>query len=75
MAQSLTDDTAVGNTADDPADAEPNPSAATATLELTPQQAQEITWSDEYSILRMDGRAIGDDAVVEVTPVLLRLAK
>ncbi len=74
LAQSLTDDTAGGTTADDPADAEPNPSAATATLELTPQQAQEITWSDEYAILRMDGRAIGDDAVVEVTPVLLRLA-
>ena len=74
LAQSLTDDTAGGNPADDPADAEPNPSAATATLELTPQQAQEITWSDEYAILRMDGRAIGDDAVVEVAPVLLRLA-
>lgn len=74
LAQSLTEDTAGGNAADDPADAEPNPSAATATLELTPQQAQEITWSDEYAILRMDGRAVGDDAVVEVTPVLLRLA-
>ncbi len=74
LAQSLTEDTAGGNAADDPTDAEPNPSAATTTLELTPQQAQEITWSDEYAILRMDGRAIGDDAIVEVTPVLLRLA-
>ena len=75
LAQSLTEDTAGGNVADDAVDAEPNPSAATTTLELTPQQAQEITWSDEYAILRMDGRAVGDDSVVEVTPVLLRLAK
>jgi pilus assembly protein CpaB len=73
LAQSLTEDTAGGNAADDAADAEPNPSAATATLELTPQLAQEITWVDEYGILRMDGRAVGDDEVVEVVPTLLRL--
>ena len=73
LAQSLTEDTAGGNAADDAADAEPNPSAATATLELTPQLAQEITWVDEYGILRMDGRAVGDDEVVEVLPTLLRL--
>ncbi len=73
LAQSLTEETAGGNAADDAADAEPNPSAATATLELTPQQAQEITWVDEYGIIRMDGRAVGDDEVVEVVPTLLRL--
>ncbi len=73
LAQSLTEDTAGGNAADDPADAEPNPSAATATLELTPQLAQEITWVDEYGIIRMDGRAVGDDGVVDVVPTLLRL--
>lgn len=73
LAQSLTEDTAGGNAADDAVDAEPNPSAATATLELTPQQAQEITWVDEYGMLRMDGRAVGDDEVVEVVPTLIRL--
>ncbi len=73
LAQSLTEDTAGGNAADDAVDAEPNPSAATATLELTPQQAQEITWVDEYGKLRMDGRAVGDDEIVEVVPTLLRL--
>jgi len=73
LAQSLTEDTAGGSAADNPSHSKPNPSAATATLELTPQQAQEITWSDEYGRLRMDGRAVGDDKIVEVLPTLLRL--
>jgi pilus assembly protein CpaB len=73
LAQSLTEDTAGGDTADDPLDAEPHPSAATATLELTPHQAQGITLSDEYAVLRMDGRAVGDDETVDVVPTLLRL--
>ena len=72
LAQSLAADTA-GGAADNPSDTESNPSAATTTLELTPQQAQEITWSDEFGLLRMDGRAVGDHEIVEVLPTLLRL--
>ncbi len=70
LSQSLTEETAGGNAADDAAENEPNPSAATATLELTPQQAQELTWADQFGTLRMVGRAVGDDAIVPVVPTL-----
>ena len=70
IAQSLTEATAGGTAADEAAEADPNPRAATATLELTPQQAQEITWSDQFGTLRMDARAVGDSAIVDVIPTL-----
>lgn len=73
MAQSLTETTAGGNVADDLDEAEAEPRASTATLELTPQQAQEITWVDNYGIVRMDARAVGDDQIVDVVPALLRI--
>ncbi len=73
MAQSLTETTAAGNVADELDEAETEPRASTATLELTPQQAQEITWVDNYGIVRMDARAVGDDQIVDVVPALLRI--
>jgi len=73
MAQSLTETTAGGNVADELDEAESDPSAATATLELNPQQAQEITWVDNFGIVRMDARAVGDEQIVDVVPTLLRL--
>ncbi len=73
IAQSLTETTAGGNVADDLEEADSDPSAATATLELNPQQAQEITWVDNFGIVRMDARAVGDEEIVDVVPTLLRL--
>ncbi len=75
IAQSLTETTAGGNVADDLDEAETEPSAATATLELNPQQAQEITWVDNFVIVRMDARAVGDEQIVDVVPTLLRLER
>ncbi len=73
LAQSLTESTAGGNVADDAAETESDPRAATATVELTPQQAQEITWADHLGVLRMEARAVGDEAVVDVVPTLFFL--
>ncbi len=73
LAQSLTESTAGGNVADDAAETETEPLAATATMELTPQQAQEITWADHFGVIRMDIRAVGDETIVDVVPTLFRL--
>ena len=73
LAQSLTETTAGGNVADDAAELESDPRAATATVELTPQQAQEITWADHFGVLRMEARAVGDEGIVDVVPTLFRL--
>lgn len=75
IAQSLTEDTAGGDAATEGEDPEPEPAAVTATVELTPQQAQEITWADVFGILRMDARAVGDDEVMDVVPTLFRIQK
>ena len=75
IAQSLTETTAGGNVADELDETEADPSAATATLELNPQQAQEITWVDNFGIVRMDARAVGDEQIVDVVPTLLRLER
>jgi len=73
LAQSLTESTAGGNVADDAAETESEPRAATATVELSPQQAQEITWADQYGVLRMEARAVGDETIVDVVPTLFIL--
>ena len=70
LAQSLTETTAGGNVADDAAETESEPLAATATMELTPQQAQEITWADQFGVIRMEARAVGDETIVDVVPTL-----
>jgi len=73
LAQSLTESTAGGNVADDAAEIDSEPGAATATVELTPQQAQEITWADQFGVIRMEARAVGDESIVDVVPTLFRL--
>ncbi len=73
LAQSLTESTAGGNVADDAAETDSDPRAATATVELTPQQAQEITWADPDGVLRMEARAVGDATSVDGVPTLFRL--
>ncbi len=73
LAQSLTESTAGGNVADDAVELESEPRAATATVELTPQQAQEITWADHFGVLRMEARAVGDETIVDVVPTLFIL--
>jgi len=76
LAQSLTETTAGGNLADkvdDSDSGESDPSAATATVQLTPKQAQDITWADEFGTLRMEARPVGDSTVQEVQPTLIRL--
>ena len=70
LAQSLTESTAGGNVADDAAETVSTPRAATATVELTPQQAQEITWADQFGVIRMEARAVGDETIVDVLPTL-----
>jgi len=73
LAQSLTETTAGGNVADDAVELESEPRAATATVELTPQQAQEITWANHFGVLRMEARAVGDETIVDVVPTLFIL--
>ena len=70
LAQSLTESTAGGNVADDAVELDTEPRAATATMELTPQQAQEITWADQFGVIRMEARAVGDETIVDVVPTL-----
>lgn len=73
LSQSVTETTAGGNVPADVEEADTEPKAATATLELTPQQAQEITSVDNFGIIRLTARAVGDEKTVEVVPTLLRL--
>jgi pilus assembly protein CpaB len=71
LAQTLTPETAGGDVANGTEEIDAEPSAATATVQVTPAQAQMLTTADEYGILRMDARGVGDDQVVEVAPTLL----
>jgi len=73
IAQSLTEVSAGGTAADQSNDAEAKPKAATATLELTPVKARDITTADEYGKLRMDARAVGDEEFVDVGATLVRI--
>ena len=73
IAQSLTEVSAGGTPADQSNDAEAKPKAATATLELTPVKARDITTADEYGKLRMGARAAGDDEFVDVGATLVRI--
>lgn len=76
VAQSLAPREAVDSTAADSAEeAEPEPAAATATLQLTPDQAQLLTLADEYGLLRMSARAVGDEQPVTVGPILVKLGR
>lgn len=74
VAQSLAPQPA-GEGATDTADVESQPRASTATLELTPQQAQVITLADEFGILRMAARGLGDAEVAPLQPSLIPLER
>ncbi len=71
LAQTLTPTTAGGTLAEEVDEADAEPQAGTATLQVDPAQAQMLTTADEYGILRMDARAVGDGAAVEVQPTLI----
>ena len=76
VAQSLvTRPVADSTAADSTEEAESEPGAVTATLEVTPDQAQKLTLSDEYAILRMAARAVNDAEVVGTAPVLIQLSR
>ena len=71
LAQTLTPTTTGGTLAEEVEEADTDPRAATATLQVTPNQAQMLTTADEYGILRMDARAVNDEEIVEVQPTLV----
>lgn len=71
LAQTLTPTTGGGTLAEELEETDTQPRAATATLQLVPGQAQMITTADENGVLRMDVRAPGDEAIVEVQPTLI----
>ncbi len=71
LAQTLTPTTAGGTFAEEVEEVDAEPRAATATVQVTPDQAQTLTTADEYGIMRFDVRAPGDDSVVEVQPTLI----
>jgi len=70
LAQTLTEVTAGGTVADKSSEAQTEPKATTATLQLTPQQAQETTWADQFGILRLSARPVSEDQPTDVHPTL-----
>lgn len=75
LAQTLTPNTSGGTFAEQVKEADTEPAAATATLQVTPAQAQMLTTADEYGILRADARAVGDEKIVEVQPTLVAVER
>jgi len=71
LAQTLTPSTAGGTLAEEVEEADAEPGAATATLQVSPANAQMLTTADEYGILRMDARAVADEATADVAPTLV----
>lgn len=71
LAQTLTPTTSGGTLAEDVEEADSEPNASTATLQVDPSQAQMLTTADEYGILRMDARPPADETVVEIQPTLI----
>ncbi len=71
LAQTLTPTTAGGTFAEEVEEADAQPRASTATVEVTPDKAQMLTTADVYGILRFDVRAPGDESVVEVQPTFI----
>jgi len=71
LAQTLTPTTASGTLAEEVKEADTEPKAATATVQVTPAQAQMLTTADEFGILRMDARPVGDEALVDVPATLI----
>jgi Flp pilus assembly protein CpaB len=75
LAQTLTPTTSGGTFAEEVKEVDAEPGAATATLQVTPSQAQMLTTADEYGIMRFDVRAPGDEGVVEVQPTLVAVER
>jgi len=71
LAQTLTPTTASGALAQEVKEADTEPKAATATVQVTPAQAQMLTTADEFGILRMDARPVADEALVDVPATLI----
>ena len=71
LAQTLTTTTASGALAQEVKEADTEPKAATATVQVTPAQAQMLTTADEFGILRMDARPVADEALVDVPATLI----
>ena len=71
LAQTLTPTTASGTLAEEVKEADTEPKAATATVQVTPAQAQMLTTADEFGILRMDARPVGEEALVDVPATLI----
>lgn len=75
VAQSLVPESAADTAGGTDEEPEPEPKARTATLELTPDQAQLTTLADEYGILRMSGRAVNDTEIKPVAPIIVPVEK
>jgi Flp pilus assembly protein CpaB len=76
IAQDLTDTTGGGNLSDKVDDSEngdADPGASTAVIQVEPKQAQDITWADQFGILRFEARPAGDSVIQDVEPTLVRL--
>jgi len=71
LAQTLAPTTASGILAQEVKEADTEPKAATATVQVTPAQAQMLTTADEFGILRMDARPVADEALVDVPATLI----
>ena len=71
LAQTLTTTTASGALAQEIKEADTEPKAATATVQVTPAQAQALTTADEFGILRMDARPVADEAVIDIPATLI----
>jgi pilus assembly protein CpaB len=76
LAQEVTDTSAGGDNLADQVDesnaGDADPGASSATLELTPKQAQDVAWADEFGILRMEARPVGDSTTQAIAPTLIR---
>ena len=71
LAQTLTPTTAGGTFAEEVDETVAEPQASTATVEVTPDNAQMLTTADEYGVIRFDVRAPGDESIVEVQPTFI----
>jgi Flp pilus assembly protein CpaB len=56
--------------AGEPPEGETEPGAVTATLEVTPEQAQMLALANQYGALRLALRNFGDAGQAELTPVI-----
>ncbi len=71
LAQKLTsDETKDQGTVETPTSSDTQPKAATATLDVTPQQAQHLALADQYGALRLAVRPFGDKQINDIAPIV-----